>query len=257
MKTHNPKVLEMKGICKHFGGVVALDHVDFDLEQDEVHSLVGDNGAGKSTLVKIICGVYEKDEGEIFLGGKAVQIINPRDARARGIEVIHQDLALVDEFDVVSNLFLAKEHRVKLGKYTLPILDVNRMRREAKEIFARVRINIPNFFERVFYLSGGQRQGVAISRAIHSEQGIRVLIMDEPTAALGVQETGKVLDLIHTLKEHGITILVISHNLEEVFAVSDRITVLRTGKKAITVRKSETDKENVVGYIVGAKSAAS
>ena len=247
-------LIAMRGIVKRFGGVTALDHVDFEIEQGEVHSLVGDNGAGKSTLIKILCGVYEADAGEIFIEGRRIHIRNPREARQHGIEVIYQDLALVDDFDVVSNLFLGKEHRVTVGGWRLPLIDTARMQRAAKEIFDRVRIKIPSLQQNAFYLSGGQRQGVAIGRALNSEYPIKLLIMDEPTAALGVEETAKVLELIRNLKANGITVLVISHNLEDVFAVTDRITALKTGRWTATVRAHETTREEVVSYIVGAKT---
>lgn len=251
----SPPLISMRGIVKRFGGVTALDGVDFSVQAGEVHSLVGDNGAGKSTLIKILCGVYEPDQGDILIEGQRVTIRNPRDARQHGIEVIYQDLALVDEFSAVDNLYLGKEPRLQLGSWRLPLLDRGQMMRGARDIFKRVNINIPNLRQQVFYLSGGQRQGVAIGRAINAEQQIRLLIMDEPTAALGVEETGKVLELIRNLKAQGVTILVISHNLDDVFAVSDRVTALKTGRWAATLSTHQSSKEEVVSYIVGAKRA--
>lgn len=247
-------IISMRGIVKHFGGVTALDHVDLDILPGEVHALVGDNGAGKSTLIKILSGVYTPDAGEIRVDGQLVKFSSSRQTRRLGIEVIYQDLALVEDFDAVSNLFLGKERRIMLGSQTLPILNQSLMYRQALQIFERVRIKIPNVRQRIFYMSGGQRQGVAIGRALNSDNPIRLLIMDEPTAALGVEETSKVLDLIRHLKTQGVTILMISHNLEDVFAVSDRITALKTGRWTATVRTAETTKEEVVSYIVGAKT---
>lgn len=247
-------IIQMVGITKQFGGVRALDHVDFEVLPGEVHALVGDNGAGKSTLIKILCGVYTPDAGQIFVNGQAVKFNNPRDSQRMGIQVIYQDLALVEDFDATTNLFLGKELFARIGKTRLPIINQQTMRQIAIEIFNRVRIKVPNVNQRVFYMSGGQRQGVAIGRAINSNNPIHLLIMDEPTAALGVEETGKVLDLIRALKSQGVTILIISHNLEDVFAVADRITALKTGRRTATVKVEETTKEEVVSYIVGAKT---
>ncbi len=250
-------IISMQGITKHFGGVTALEDVDFDILPDEVHALVGDNGAGKSTLIKILCGVHMADAGKILVDGSPVHITGPRDARNYGIEVIYQDLALVDEFNVVANVYLGKELTSSIGEQNTSILDERRMREGTKSVLERVKMFIPDIRQRVYYLSGGQRQGVAIGRAVNATQKIRVLIMDEPTAALGVEEKEKVLNLIRTLIEQHVAIVVISHNLEDVFQVADRVTVLRNGRRVTTVPASQVSRQDVVGYIVGAEAGAS
>ena len=244
----------MQGITKHFGGVTALEKVDFDVLPNEVHALLGDNGAGKSTLIKILCGVHQADKGKILVDGSPVSITSPKEARKVGIEVIYQDLALVDEFNVIANVYLGKELTTSFGEHTTSILDERRMREGTKSVLEKVKMFIPDIRQRVYYLSGGQRQGVAIGRAVNSTQKIRVLIMDEPTAALGVEEKEKVLNLIRTLKEQKVAIVVISHNLEDVFQVADRVTVLRNGRKVVTVPASEVSRQDVVGYIVGVET---
>jgi len=245
-------IVEMRDIVKRFGGITALSGGALAAREGEVHALLGDNGAGKSTLIKVLCGIHQPDSGEILIDGKPVAMNSTRDARIYGIETVHQDLALVDDFSAVDNLFLGREPRLTLGRFRLPIINQRKLREDAIALLNRGRIKIKGFGEAVFYLSGGQRQGVAISRAISDEGRLRVLVMDEPTAALGVEETGKVLDLIKRLRDQGVTIIVISHNLHDVFAVADRATVMYGGRRAVELVVSETTSEEVVSYIMGA-----
>jgi ABC-type sugar transport system ATPase subunit len=239
-------ILEAKGISKAFGHVQALDNVNLELYPSEVVALIGDNGAGKSTLVKILSGIYRKDSGQIFFDGKPVEIRTPTDAeRIAGISTVYQDLALVDVRNVGENIFLNME------PLTLGILiNFRKMYAEAKKVINLLRIDMPSVQVNVGELSGGQRQGVAISRAL--ARGRRIFILDEPTAALGVEQQHKVNDLIASLKREGKTVMVISHNLEHVFTVADRLIVLRRGKRVGTRLKSETTKEEVVSLITGA-----
>ena len=239
-------ILEAKGISKAFGHVQALDNVDFELYPGEVVALIGDNGAGKSTLVKILSGIYRKDSGQIYFEGKPVEIHGPRDAeRIAGISTVYQDLALVDVRNVGSNIFLNMEP-TRLGIF----IDFKKMYAEAKRVIDVLRIDMPSVRVNVGELSGGQRQGVAISRAL--ARGRRIFILDEPTAALGVEQQHKVNELIANLKTEGKTVLVISHNLEHVFTVADRLIVLRRGRRVGTRLKSETTKEEIVGLITAA-----
>jgi len=239
-------ILQAKGISKAFGHVQALDNVDFELYEAEVVALIGDNGAGKSTLVKILSGIYHKDTGQIFFEGQPVEIRGPRDAeRLAGISTVYQDLALVDVRDVGSNIFLNMEP-TNLGFF----INFRKLYADAKRVIDQLHIDMPSVRVNVEELSGGQRQGVAISRAL--ARGRRIFIMDEPTAALGVEQQHKVNELIANLKREGKTVLVISHNLEHVFTVADRLIVLRRGKRVGTRIKSQTTKEEVVGLITGA-----
>ncbi|MCO6452774.1 MAG: sugar ABC transporter ATP-binding protein [Caldilineales bacterium] len=239
-------ILEAKGISKAFGHVQALDDVDFELYPAEVVALVGDNGAGKSTLVKILSGIYRKDSGQIYFEGQPVELRGPKDAeRLAGISTVYQDLALVGVRDVASNIFLNMEP-TRLGIF----IDFNKLYAEARRVIDVLRIDMPSVKVNVNELSGGQRQGVAISRAL--ARGRRIFILDEPTAALGVEQQHKVNDLILTLKDEGKTVLVISHNLEHVFTVADRLVVLRRGKRVGTRFKSQTTREEIVGLITAA-----
>ncbi len=239
-----PPLLEARGLAKSFLHVRALDGVDFGVDQGETVALVGDNGAGKSTLMKILCGAYHPDAGEILVDGKPVAMRTPRDAMAHGIAVVYQDLALVDHRDVATNVFLGRELTRGL------VVDKSRMAREARQVLNSLKINIPSVQTLVGLLSGGQRQAVAIARAVH--QGGRLIFMDEPTAALGVQEQAKVLRLIEDLKANGTAVVVVSHNLQHVFHVADRIVVLRGGRHAGERLKKETTPEEIVRLIVGA-----
>jgi ABC-type sugar transport system ATPase subunit len=237
-------LLEARGISKSFLHVQALDNVDFRVEPGEVVALVGDNGAGKSTLMKTLCGAYQPDAGSIVFDGRPVTLRAPRDAIALGIAVVYQDLALVDHRDVASNVFLGREPTRGAA------VDKPRMVREAREVLNNLKVTIPSVQTLVGLLSGGQRQAVAIARAVH--QGGRLIFMDEPTAALGVREQAKVLRLIEDLRSRGTAVVVVSHNLQHVFSIADRIVVLRGGQNAGERIKAETTPEEIVRLIVGA-----
>lgn len=241
-------ILAVRGLSKRFGGVHALENVSFDLECGEVLALAGDNGAGKSTLIKAISGVHAPSAGEIRLRGEPVAFATPREAREAGIETIYQDLALADNLDVGANVFLGRE-RMRRRFGLLPALDRRAMRAEAARVTETLDIAIPRLDLPVRALSGGQRQAVAIGRAIF--WNAEVLIMDEPTAALGVPEQRKVVALIKNLKAAGKAVIFISHNLGDIFAVADRILVLRRGQKAGERRAAETDGDEIVKLIVG------
>jgi fructose transport system ATP-binding protein len=247
-------VLQARNISKSFGSVRALEDVDFELYPDEILALVGDNGAGKSTLIKILSGAYQPDEGEILVGGQIVHIRSPQDARRFGIETVYQDLALAPALDIASNIFLGREEREPgpLG-ILLRRLDKSRMRKEAAEYMASLKIGLRSMRQPVENLSGGQRQGVAVARAV--SWGKRVVIMDEPTAALGVKESGMVLELIRSVKARGVPVILISHNLPHVFEIADRIQVMRLGRRAGVVRPNEASMEDVVAMMTGATQA--
>ena len=239
-------ILEAKGISKAFGHVQALNNVDFELYPAEVVALIGDNGAGKSTLVKILSGIYHKDAGQIYFEGKPVEIHGPKDAeRIAGISTVYQDLALVDVRDVGSNIFLNME-----PTWGGIFINFRKLYADAAKVIDVLHIDMPSVKVNVGELSGGQRQGVAISRAL--ARGRRIFILDEPTAALGVEQQHKVNDLIANLKSEGKTVLVISHNLEHVFTVADRLVVLRRGRVVGKRVKSLTTKEEIVGLITAA-----
>jgi len=243
----NGPILEAKSLNKRFGGIHAARDVSLHVMPGEVVALAGDNGAGKSTVIKIIAGVYKPDGGEVHYQGERVDQLTPREIRDRGIETIYQDLALADNLDVGTNLFLGRE-KVKhlLG---LPYLDRKTMRSEAAKALEALGIVVRDLDAPVRTLSGGQRQALAIGRAVYWHA--RLLIMDEPTAALGVPEQREVLALIHRLKESGVGIIFISHNLHDIFAVSDRIVVLERGRKAGERLASETDGDEVVKLMMG------
>ena len=242
-------ILEVNTISKRFGGVKALDRVSIKLNEGEVLALAGDNGAGKSTLIKIISGVYTSDEGEISFNGRKILNNNPNYSRNLGIETIYQDLALADNLDVPSNIFLGREPIKKSLKF-LQRLDRNFMYEQSVDVLESLKIEIPksSLTQPVASLSGGQRQAIAISRAIY--WNAKILIMDEPTAALGVPEQRKVLELIDTLKKSSIGIIFISHNLNDIFSASDSICVLRQGKKVCEKMISQTNKDEIVSYMV-------
>jgi len=247
----SPPILSVKGLSKRFGGVQALSGVGFDLRPGEVLALAGDNGAGKSTLIKCISGVYQPDEGDIRYKGNAVEMANPREARKLGIETIYQDLALADNLDVGANVFLGREPAKRfLG--LLPAIDRRRMRDAAHDVLQTLEIEIPKskLTRPVRTLSGGQRQAVAIGRAIYWQT--ELLIMDEPTAALGVPEQRKVRELIERLKAQHVGLIFISHNLQDIFAVCDRILVLRRGRAVGERRIDETNHDEIVKLMVGA-----
>ena len=247
-------VLQAVNISKHFGSVIAVEHVDLELYAAEILALVGDNGAGKSTLIKILSGVYPPDEGEILMDGRRVEFKGPMDARRHGIETVYQDLALAPALDIASNMFLGREQR-RPGSLGLIFraLDHARMSREASEHMAALRIGVRSVRQPVETLSGGQRQGVAVARAV--SWGKRVVIMDEPTAALGVKESGMVLELIQSIKARGVPVIFISHNLPNVFAVADRIQILRLGRRVGIARPGEQTMDEVVARMTGATRA--
>lgn len=245
-ETNRKTFLELRGIEKQFGHVKALQGVDFDIAEAEVVALVGDNGAGKSTLIKIISGAYQPDAGGILIDGQPVQFQNPKDALEAGIATVYQNLALVDQRDVASNIFLGRE--LKRGI----MLDKKRMMEETGRVLNELRSDIPSVHTEVGLLSGGQRQAVAIARAINQREGMRLIVMDEPVAALGIEETRKVLRLIKRLKSQGFAVIVISHNLEHIFSVADRIVVLRRGRLVGIRQREEVSATEIVHLIVGA-----
>ncbi len=249
-----PALLEARDVHKHFGHVVALRGAGFDLHHEEVHAVVGDNGAGKSTLIKIISGVFQADAGELMIEGEPVTIEGPREARSLGIETVYQDLALADHLDAAANLFLGREKLLPPPLSWFGFLDKKAMRRRAEEEIRRLKIGIASVEQPVLNLSGGQRQAVAVARAI--AWGRRIVIMDEPTAALGVRESAMVLELISEVRNHGLAVIMISHNLPEVFAVADRITVMRLGRTILTQAREETSLDAIVAMMTGAAAAA-
>jgi simple sugar transport system ATP-binding protein len=244
-------VLELRDIAKHFGAIEALKGVDVDLEEGEVLGLMGDNGAGKSTLVKIVAGNFPPSEGEIRLEGKTCHFHRPIDARAEGIEVVYQDLALCDNLTAAANVFLGREAKKRFGLFRF--LDYAAMYARAGELFAELKSETrPR--DLVRQMSGGQRQAVAIARTRLSDA--KIVLMDEPTAAISVRQVAEVLDLIRRLRDSGIAIILISHRMPDVFAVCDRIAVLRRGRKVAEKAIAETSPEEVTGLITGAIASA-
>jgi len=241
-------IISLRGITKHFGGLYAIREVDLDIYRGEILALIGDNGAGKSTLIKIISGAYTADEGEILIDGSRVRIESPRDSKRYNIETIYQDLALMENLDIAPNIFIGREIlRQGVGRL-LRILDYGRMVEKTREVLERLNVKIPDLKKKVFFLSGGQRQSVAISKAIYFNA--RVIIMDEPTASLGVEETDKVYGLIRELKKNDIAVILISHNINEVFGLADRFVVLKTGRVVGVRRKQETTLEEILKLII-------
>ena len=247
-------LLALRGVSKRFGAVQALDGVDFEVAAGEVVGLVGDNGAGKSTLVKTISGIYSPDAGEFFFDGQPVSIGGPTDAAVLGIATVYQDLALCDNLDVVANLFLGHEE-VAAGPAGLTRqLDEIAMEHRSEELLSNLAVTIPSLRNEVGTLSGGQRQQVAVARSLLGEP--KVVLLDEPTAALGVAQTAQVLALIRRLRERGLGVLVISHNLADVFEVTDRIFVLRLGRRAASFATASANQDDVVAAITGARERA-
>jgi D-xylose transport system ATP-binding protein len=241
--TTGTPVLELKGVSKSFGAVQALYQVDFHVSAGEVMALVGDNGAGKSTLIKCIAGIYPIDDGQILFDGKPVHIHGPKDAAALGIEIVYQDLALADNLDVVQNMFLGREETQGLFR-----LDETKMEARAAETLKGLSVTtIRSVRQTVAGLSGGQRQSVAVAKAVMWNS--RVVILDEPTAALGVAQTRQVLELVKRLGEQGLAVILISHNLHDIFEVADSITVLRLGQNVAEYRRRETTQQQVVEAI--------
>jgi ABC-type sugar transport system ATPase subunit len=242
-------LLEARAICKRFGNVVALQDVDFELQPREITALIGDNGAGKSTLTKIIAGAVKPDSGTIALRGTPVSFDSPREARDAGIETAYQDLALAPDLDIAANLFLAREivQPGILGK--LDFLDRSAMRRRAEEHLRDFGIKVSSLDQRVETLSGGQRQSIAVARTVL--WGSAVIIMDEPTAALGVAQTALVLELMRKVRDAGSAVVFISHNLPQVFEVADRIIVLRHGRRVGTLDSHDATMEHAVALMTG------
>jgi D-xylose transport system ATP-binding protein len=240
-------LLELRGISKRFGAVQALSDVNFEVYPGEVVALVGDNGAGKSTLIKVLAGIYIPDSGEVWFEGRHVPIHGPRDSAALGIATVYQDLALSDNLDVVANLYLGREEVSQPAR----LLSEERMEFRAREVLKSLDVKIPNPRNPVAALSGGQRQSVAVARSVMWKA--KVVVLDEPTAALGVAQTKQVLELVLRLKHQGLGVVIISHNLANVFEVADRIVVLRLGRRTGTFIRAESSEEAVVASITGAE----
>jgi D-xylose transport system ATP-binding protein len=245
--TDRQPILQLRAISKHFGAVEALSNVDFEVYAGEVVALVGDNGAGKSTLVKTIAGINIPDSGEFIFEGHPAVVHGPRDPVALGISTVYQDLALCDNLDVVANLYLGRE------EVAPPVLFLSeeRMEQKAREVLKTLDVKIPNPRNPVAALSGGQRQSVAVARSVMWKA--KIVLLDEPTAALGVQQTKQVLELILRLRNQGLGVVVISHNLANVFEVADRIVVMRLGKRVGTFERKSASEEAVVAAITGAE----
>ena len=240
-------LLELREVSKHFGAVIALHEVDLKVMAGQVTALVGDNGAGKSTLIKCVAGIYRIDGGEVVYDGKPVSIHGPREASDLGIEIVYQDLALADNLDVVQNMFLGREE-LEVGR----LLDETKMEARARETLASLSVTtIRSVRQTVAGLSGGQRQSVAVAKAVMWNS--RLVILDEPTAALGVAQTRQVLDLVKRLAEQGLGVILISHNLHDIFEVADHITVLRLGQNVAEFERRNTTEEEVVHAITAGK----
>lgn len=247
-------LVQMRNITKKFGGVTALLNVDLDAYAGEVLAIVGDNGAGKSTLIKILTGVYQPSEGQMSLAGKPVAFSNHAEAIEQGIDAVYQTLALADHLDPAANMFLGNELTRKV--FGITMLDNKRMREETERVLLeRLGVRLKSLDATTESLSGGQRQAVAIARAVYHD-GLRVLVMDEPTAALGPQETARTLKLIEAVKAQGLVVILISHSLDDVFQVSERIHVQRRGQCVGVVKTSDSNVQEVLGMIVGAEEAA-
>jgi simple sugar transport system ATP-binding protein len=240
-------LLEARNLTKHYGQVRALDGASFSVQAGEVTALIGDNGAGKSTLVKSLSGATRPDSGEILINGQPVHLSSPLDARDHGIETVYQDLALAPDLDAAANLHLGREiYRVPF----LRVLSRKQMRRQALAAFAELGIDLPDPGAPVASLSGGQRQSVAVARAVAFASS--VVFMDEPTAALGVVQRGRVLDTVRRVRDRGVAVVLISHNMPEVLAVSDRIEVLRLGRRVARFAAADASVEDLVGAMTGA-----
>ena len=243
MSEQGQHLLELKGVDKSFGAVRALNEVDFHVDAGQVMALVGDNGAGKSTLIKCVAGIYPIDGGQVLWNGENVDIHGPKDAARHGIEVVYQDLALCDNLDVVQNMFLGRETRSTLRR-----LDEAKMERQTTDVLKDLSVTtIRSVRQTVAGLSGGQRQSVAVAKAVLWNS--KLVILDEPTAALGVAQTRQVLDLVKRLGEQGLAVVLVSHNMSDVFEVADYITVLRLGQNVAEYKRSETNQREVVEAI--------
>jgi fructose transport system ATP-binding protein len=244
-------VLEARNVVKRYGHVTALDGANLELRAGEVLAVIGDNGAGKSTMVKVLCGAVVPDQGEVLLDGVPVHFQSPLDPRKRGIETVYQDLAVAPALDIATNLFLGREIRCRgiLGS-CFRLLDKRRMKSEAQKEMAELKFRLPSIDSAVEDLSGGQRQGVAVARAAIFAR--RLVIMDEPTAALGVRESGEVLNLIRTIRDRGLPVLLISHNMPHVFELADRIHIMRLGRRVALTTPREHSMGEVVAIMTGA-----
>ncbi|MGH2606093.1 MAG: ATP-binding cassette domain-containing protein [Anaerolineales bacterium] len=249
MNRQTTPVVEMRGIVKRFGTVTALDGVDFTARPNEVVALVGDNGAGKSTLIKILTGVHTPTHGEILFEGRPVQIRSPQDARALGIETVYQDLALVDLMSITRNFFLGREMVGSLGP--LRWLKLREMDEQTRQSLGEIGIEVRSSTEKVLMLSGGERQSIAIGRALHF--GAKLLILDEPTSALSVGETRKVLNYTLNAKERGLSVIFITHNIHHVYLVADRYTILRHGRLVGNYLKGELTENDIADLITGVR----
>jgi len=244
-----PPILQARGISKYFGAVTALEGVDLTLSAGEVLGVVGDNGAGKSTLMKILSGLFRPSDGDILVDGQPVYFHSPRDAHRNGIEMVYQDLALAGNMRIFENIYLGREPGTKIAGLT--VIDHAQSRRLAAEHLERLQIHVKSVDQNVEELSGGQQQAVAIARA--TAFAAKVVIMDEPTAALAIKEVGKVLDLIRRLKDHGVGVILISHRMDDVFYVCDRVMALFHGRNFAEARLGETSRNEVIGWIMGTK----
>lgn len=242
-------VLQAHGVSKFFGGLTAVNNVNFEIYPGEVVALLGDNGAGKSTLIKCISGVHRPEQGRVLFNGEEITGHAPADIRNRGIETIYQDLALAENLDVGANVFLGKEKTKRLFGF-IPVTDDKYMREEAATVLDELDIHIPSLKQKLVNLSGGQRQAVAIARAMY--WNAQLLIMDEPTAALAVPEQRKVLALIRSLREQNVPVILISHTMHDVMAVADRIVIMRRGQVAANMPRAEATEELIVKHIIGA-----
>jgi simple sugar transport system ATP-binding protein len=242
-------ILEAKGIAKYFGAITALRNVNFHVNAGEALGVVGDNGAGKSTLMKIMSGLYAPSEGSLHFEGRPVRFTSPRDARKLGIEMVYQDFALAGNMPIYENIYLGREPGRKIGGLTL--LDRARTREMAAAHLDKLRVHVKSIDQSVEELSGGQRQAVAIARA--TAFNAKVVIMDEPTAALAIKEVGKVLDLIRSLRDHGVAVIIISHRMDDIFYACDRVMALYQGSNFAEAPLNDTTRNEVIGWIMGTK----
>ena len=247
--TFNEVILEAKNVSKFFGTITALKDANLSLRSGEVLGVVGDNGAGKSTLMKVLSGLYNPSEGSIYFEGKEVFFSSPRDSQNLGIEMVYQDLSLAENLPIGDNIFLGREPTRRFGP--IKFLDHKKRKQFTEEHLAKLKINVKSADQKVEELSGGQRQAVAIARATAFDA--KIVIMDEPTAALAVKEVGKVLDLIRGLKNLGVGVIVISHRMDDIFSVSDRVMALFQGANFAESSLKETSRDEVVGWIMGKK----
>jgi len=256
ISTQTNLVMEARGLVKRYGHVTALDETDFEIREGEVLAVIGDNGAGKSSLIQCLAGAVQPDEGELFISGEPITLKSPVEARRRGIETVFQSLAVSPALDIASNIFLGREVRKPgIAGSVFRMLDRKKMREEALEVMGQLGLQtLQNIGQSVETLSGGQRQGVAVARA--AAFGSKVVILDEPTAALGVKESGRVVKLIKDINARGIPVVLISHNMPQIFEVADRVHIQRLGKRIALVETSQIDMADAVALMVGAKTPA-